>query len=247
MRKTSQKQRHNPSPEVSILRAGSFARDNPVTAGGAVVMGLTACLIVANALGLQPGRHPAPLFATRDRPDSAQLRELDGRIGQAFQRVPSALVLDLQTALRRIGLYVGPLDGLNGPATERAIRAFERQLGQVETGQPSDELLAMALLNKTVPDADLVPVPRPKPLANALHRPTGQNAAAVDADPGIRRIQAVLLELGYGPLEVDGIMGTGTAEAIRRFERERGLPAIGEPSARIVERLELASGRKIDG
>ena len=121
-----------PQPSESLMsKAGHVALDNPVAAGGSVVMGLTACLIVANAIGLQPGRHPAPLFATRDRPEAFQMPEPDGRSpGLKIQEI-STLVLDLQISLRKAGLYEGPLDGLNGPATERAIRSFERRAGQV--------------------------------------------------------------------------------------------------------------------
>lgn len=40
-----------------------------------------------------------------------------------------------QTALTLLDLYNGPLDGMNGPATRDAIRAFERAIGHPETGK----------------------------------------------------------------------------------------------------------------
>ena len=84
-----------------------IALDNPVAAGGAVVMGLTSCLIIANAIGLQPGRHPAPLFSTRERAEELVLPEPSGRRNDLQVQEISTLVLDLQISLRRIGLYEG--------------------------------------------------------------------------------------------------------------------------------------------
>lgn len=55
-----------------------------------------------------------------------------------------ATLRELQVALRDHGLYAGPIDGLLGPATADAIRAFERRLGAPITGEPSDLLLATA-------------------------------------------------------------------------------------------------------
>lgn len=237
-------------------RVGNLARDNPVAAGGSVVMALTGCLIVANALGLQTGRHPAPLFMTRDWADVPQMNEPAGRLGAAAPQA-SALVLELQTALRRYGLYNGPLDGLNGPATAQAIRAYERSLGRIETGAPSEALLAVLTLQGAAPviapETATVPVPRPKPQPKpGFVIPGHEEAAPAEAvppepaaDPLLAQIQQLLSDLGYGPLRADGLMGDNTATAIQRFELDRGLPITGRPSEAVISRLEMVSGRKI--
>jgi len=232
-----------------MARAGHVALDNPVAAGGTVVMGLTACLIVANAVGLQPGRHPAPFFATRERPDAVQLPEPDGRRGGLQVQEISTLVLDIQISLRKIGLYEGPLDGLNGPATERAIRAFERQAGQAETGEASEALLALVMMHGDAPAAAHLPIPRPKPgfSGNMAQVPGSETVSDIDADPHLMKIQKALSELGYGPLKADGVMGGNTTAAIKRFELDRGLPLTGEPGPEVIKRLEMISGRSLSG
>jgi peptidoglycan hydrolase-like protein with peptidoglycan-binding domain len=233
-----------------MSRAGHIALDNPVAAGGTVVMGLTACLIVANAVGLQPGRHPAPLFTTRDRPEATQLPEPDGRRPELQIQEISTLVLDLQISLRKIGLYEGPLDGLNGPATERAIRAYERHASLPETGEASEALLALVTMQGAAPlEGSSLPVPRAKPGApGTVNSPADEAAAAdVDSDPKLMKVQEVLAELGYGPLKADGVMGANTTAAIRRFEFDRGLPLTGEPGPTVIERLEMVSGRQLSG
>ncbi|WP_209015186.1 peptidoglycan-binding protein [Roseibium limicola] len=242
-----------------------MARDNPVAAGGTVVMVLTGCLIVANAVGFQTDRHPAPLFSTRDRAVEQPASDPDGwRSVEA--PVVSALVLDLQKDLRRIGLYEGPLDGIEGPATERSIRHFQRLQGIMETGEPSEALLAMIALQGPIPDEPQAPIPRPKPgpavrdtsagSAPVLRSPPEPEITAsiptppaVVMSPAQRRlsqIQALLSDLGYGPLVADGVMGENTSTAIRRFELDRGLPLTGDPSDAVVARLELVSGKKVN-
>ena len=57
--------------------------------------------------------------------------EIDNLVIKA--RVPK--IFFTQTALSLLDLYDGPLDGANGPATREAIQAFEKALGQNETGE----------------------------------------------------------------------------------------------------------------
>ena len=157
----------------------------------------------------------------------------------------STLVLDLQISLRRIGFYEGPLDGLSGPATERAIRAFERRAGQAETGKANEALLALILLHGDAPQASFIPVPRAKPgldggpgsrLSSGPTPTPSQSVqpsdiADIETDPHLQKIQKALSDLGYGPLKADGVMGANTTAAIKRFELDRGLPLTGEPGS----------------
>jgi peptidoglycan hydrolase-like protein with peptidoglycan-binding domain len=249
MARTTKKAKPSRVTESFMSKAGHVALDNPVGAGGAVVMGLTACLIVANAVGLQPNRHPAPLFSTRERSDALLLPEPDGRRGGLQIQEISTLVLDLQISLRKIGLYEGPLDGLNGPATDRAIRAFERRLGQIETGEANEGVLALVLMHGKETISTQIPIPRKKPgysgTAELGQRPS--SISDVDSDPQLLRIQKALSDLGYGPLKADGVLGANTTAAIKRFELDRGLPLTGEPGSTVIERLEMISGRTLSG
>jgi peptidoglycan hydrolase-like protein with peptidoglycan-binding domain len=53
--------------------------------------------------------------------------------------------------------------------------------------------------------------------------------------------QRALAKLGYG-IKADGIMGSGTRQAIERFEHDRKLPVTGEFNARTLRELAAASG-----
>jgi peptidoglycan hydrolase-like protein with peptidoglycan-binding domain len=64
-----------------------------------------------------------------------------------------------------------------------------------------------------------------------------QNAARLQVSSDTRIIQGALNRIGYGPLPVDGDTGEATADAIRRFELDNGLPITGAPSDALVARL----------
>lgn len=153
------------------LRLAETILAHPVAAGG-VFLSLTMIGVIAgNALGNQPARHPHPWFQTRAVAEPAkaevvplpqpapQLQPAEARpvVPIAPAVAPAALprprpigsaepaaLRDLQTALRDHGLYAGPLDGVMGPATAEAIRAFEKRIGAPVTGEPSELLLATA-------------------------------------------------------------------------------------------------------
>ncbi|WP_026879130.1 peptidoglycan-binding protein [Ignatzschineria larvae DSM 13226] len=50
-------------------------------------------------------------------------------------KAKSSEIFFTQISLYLLGIYDGPLDGANGPATRDAIRTLEKELGQPETGQ----------------------------------------------------------------------------------------------------------------
>ncbi len=238
-------------------RLGAVLMDNPAATGGAMVMLLTGSLIVANALSFQSGPHPAPLFATR--PKLAPVENASELAVTAERIMASVLVQDVQKELRRLGVYVGPLDGVNGPATERAVRGYQRSQSMRETGLIDDTLLARLILDAPIESASqhapltgpstenvtaMVPVPPQAPRTNA----SPQTLSSQDVTPEmnrVRQVQNLLSELGYGPLGVDGLLGGQTSGAIRRFELDRGLSVTGDVSERLMAELEKVSGKSI--
>lgn len=198
--------------------------------------------VFANALWMQPGPHPAPLFAKVPRPAIEQNDNLTtGSIPSKTQAraeiaARSDLVLALQQELAKRGLYEGAADGVMGPRTDAAIRDAENLLGLKESGEASDLLLQ-----------------RLKAL-----RPPQQTAAAATrgpADPigdllsGSKRtiaVQRALSDFGYGPIKVDGMSGPDTRKAIERFERERRMPVSGQVSDRLIRELAAVTGRPLE-
>ncbi|MBA4788900.1 MAG: peptidoglycan-binding protein [Rhizobiales bacterium] len=187
-------------------------------------------------------------------------------------RTPTPLVAEIQRELARRGFYDGAVDGLSGPRTEAAVRAFEQAARlKVSSGDPNEAVLGEL---RRVPAAAAVAAAAPPP---AAARPAAAPAttvpvaagrpmlppAAVPGDAGITgsvrppgdlqagsprilSVQKALARLGYGPIKLDGQPGTETRLAIQRFERDRNLPASGEITDRMVRELAAVSGAPIE-
>jgi peptidoglycan hydrolase-like protein with peptidoglycan-binding domain len=183
-----------------------LCRRSVITAGLFVLAGAG---ISGNALLLQPERRPAPIIVTRTPAEA-----------------PSAsvpLVRAVQEELSRSGLYDGPLDGLAGPRTRSAIRAFEARSGRALTGAASERLLAALREARRQASAE---APAPEP-------PAPQPAF----DERIAAVQSALARAAYGPLGADGRYGPKTREAIARFQSDHGLPVTGDISDALVVEL----------
>jgi peptidoglycan hydrolase-like protein with peptidoglycan-binding domain len=176
--------------------------------------------IAGNALFLQGGPHPAPLFATReasfDDASSAPAVPVSHPVAPRDD-----LVLAVQAALREKGLYAGPLDGIAGPLTSAAITVFERASGREPTGAASLEILA----ELSAPEAGS---------AEGHDEPASPPA---QPDPRLAIVQAALARAAYGPLPADGLFGPQTRSAIERFQLDHGLPVTGEYSEALVVEL----------
>jgi peptidoglycan hydrolase-like protein with peptidoglycan-binding domain len=75
-------------------------------------------------------------------------------------------------------------------------------------------------------------------------------AARAEARPDTQRpvaaAQRALVKLGYGPIQVDGLFGQETRQALERFERDRRLAPTGELAPRTVRELSAASGIRVE-
>jgi hypothetical protein len=133
-------------------------RWTPRDAVGFVVGAVAVIAIFVNAVLMQSGLHPAPLFkpaafesnpvhpppkaaaggpAQRGDPAPAPVMP---KISHAL-RTPGEIITDIQRELARRGYYNGPVDGLYGQRTDGAIRDFERAAGLKLSAQPSETLL----------------------------------------------------------------------------------------------------------
>jgi peptidoglycan hydrolase-like protein with peptidoglycan-binding domain len=68
--------------------------------------------------------------------------------------------------------------------------------------------------------------------------------SAIDATR-VLLVQKALMKLGY-VIRPDGVMGTTTRQAIEKFERERGWPAHGELTPKVLREISLRSGLSLE-
>jgi peptidoglycan hydrolase-like protein with peptidoglycan-binding domain len=134
----------------------------------------------------------------------------------------------VQKELKGLGVYEGPADGIDGQSTRKAIARYQRDNGLRATGAADQKLL------------DHIRFTRQVLAASEITESVSKSDPAVD--DRVRMVQTGLSELGYRPGAIDGFLGTATREAIRQFERDRGLPETGELSQDLVDELREVSG-----
>jgi hypothetical protein len=193
------------------------------TVAGALAFAAVSA-IIANALFLQAGRHPSPMFGSvvafpaaalapasplpRPRPVEADVFAAEPKLADARPAEPR-------------------------PAEPRSAEP-----------KPADPLANLVKATSAAPAAPSMIARPPASIPVPSRNETSTNPAS-----GARRVAAVqraLAEYGYGQLKPTGTVGTETQAAIQKFERERKIPVTGQISDRLVRELTAVIGRPID-
>ena len=207
-----------------------------------IVMGTIAIFaIFINALFLQKGPHPAPIFATHPFATSAptpapRLIALPPAVAAPEAATPARtqLISDIQRELNRRGFYDGVADGVWGAKTDASARDFAQAAGLSMTIEANDGFLRALMASRV--NATRAPVPtRPDPIADLL-APSKR----------VMAMQRALSEFGYGQIKATGVYDAATRVAIEKFERERRLPITGEMTDRVVRELAAMTGRPLE-
>src|SRR5262249_11896524 len=120
----------------------------------------------------------------------------------------SARVAALQVGLRAYGFDPGPIDGVRGPQTKRALISFQRTHGVRPTGRVGRATR--------------------RALGTRGHPLLGQRELGVGAVGwDVAVLEFRLRRFGLVPAAVDGKFTASTGSALRRFQRRRGLAADG--------------------
>ena len=201
-----------------------------------VLAGLLAaaaiCAILANALFLQAGRHPSPMFGS-----------------VVTLPAPQAAVVNPLPRPRPVELASEPPE-----IRPVEVRGADPKHVEIRSADPRGD--------SKNPDAKNPDPKNPDPMANLVVKSTGAPTAApanVARPPapipataqaaGARRVAAVqraLTQYGYGQLKPTGAVGSDTQAAISKFERDRKLPVTGQMSDRLVKELAVMIGHPID-
>jgi hypothetical protein len=189
-----------------------------------MVAGLLAvaavCAIITNALFLQAGRHPSPMFGS-------------------VVTLPAPAVVSPLPRPRPVELAAKPVEP--EPAELKTVEIKSADL------KSADPKAADAMTNLVVKSIGAPVVAPPNVARPPAPIPTVSREAAQAA--GARRVAAVqraLTQYGYGQLKPTGAVGADTQAAISKFEHARKLPVTGQMSDRLVRELTAMIGHPID-
>ena len=192
-----------------------------------MVAGLLAaaavCAILANALFLQAGRHPSPMFSsvvTLPAPQAAVVSPL-----------PRPRPVELASEPPEIR----PVEARGADPKHVEIKSADPRGDSKKTDSKNPDLVVKSTGAPTAAPANAARPPAPIP-------DTAQSA-------GARRVAAVqraLTQYGYGQLKPTVAVGSDTQAAITKFERDRKLPVTGQMSDRLVKELTAMIGHPID-
>ncbi|MFL5838103.1 MAG: peptidoglycan-binding protein [Solirubrobacteraceae bacterium] len=153
----------------------------------------------------------------------------------------SSRVRQLQRGLRRGGYTTGPVDGLYGPLTERAVRRFQRAKGLAIDGVvgPQTRAAVRAASRRGGPTHSRLREGR-----DAL-RP-GAGYGRPEGSQRVRELQRMLRSLGYDAGPVDGLFGPRTQAAVQWLQVKRGDRPSGVVDRASLRRLRaLTRGRPL--
>ena len=191
----------------------------------------TIVAILTNALFLQAGRHPSPMF------------------GSVVTLPPpaAAVVLPRPRPVELAARSAEPSLFEPKPIEIRSVepRSVEPKAAESKAAEPrpadhrtSDPIASLVTKSTAAPVA--------APSSNVMRPPA---AIPTHHSAGARRVASVqraLTEYGYGQLKPTGAVSADTQAAIAKFERDRKIPVTGQMSDRLVRELTTVIGRPID-
>ncbi len=221
--------------ERGLLMRALLHSPKDMVAGALAVAAIGA--IVTNALFLQSGPHPSPMFGsvvTLPAPGS-----------------PSTVnPLPRPRPAEAIKSEAAPVEPKAIEPKASEPKASDLKASDLRVTDPLTNLVkatsaAPATASAAPATTGVAPVS-----TSAIPRPPASIPAGANPGPGgARRVAAVqraLTEYGYGQLKPTGTIGPDTQAAIAKFERDRKIPATGQMTDRMVRELSAMIGHAID-
>ena len=214
-------------PERGLLLRILLHSPKDMVAG---LIAFSACsAIIANALFLQSGPHPAPMFGSVVSPPTALIQNPLPRPRPAEADATSPEPKASESRL------LDPRPVAPRPVEPKAAdpRSSDPKVTDQRDADPLANLVK-ATTSTPLPPANVLrpPAPIPGPVASGPRR--------------VAAVQRTLTEYGYGQLKPTGTLGPDTRIAIEKFERDRRLPVTGQVSERLVRELAAMIGHPIE-
>jgi hypothetical protein len=197
--------------------------------------------IITNALFLQAGRHPSPMFG--------------GSVVTLPPPAPPVAVASPLPRPRPVEAAVKPAEPAPAEPKAAEVKPVEAKPVEVKNSDPMTNLVVKSTGSAPAAASNAAnPVVKPTSAApvaalNVVRPPApipSHGDAQSTAAHRIAAVQRALTQYGYGQLRPTGTIGSDTQAAISKFERDRKLPVTGQMSERVVKELTAMIGHPID-
>lgn len=206
-----------------------------VVAGALAFAAVSA--IIANALFLQAGRHPAPMFGSSVAIPAAAL--------PGANPLPRPRPVEADATLLEPGpIEIRPAESRASEPRLSEAKPSESKVADPKSADPksADPLANLVKATVAAPIAPSNVLRPPAPVPVVSHG----DATQITGSRRVAAVQRVLTQYGYGQLKATGTIGSDTQAAIQKFEREHKMPPTGQMSDRLVRELIAMVGHPID-
>jgi Putative peptidoglycan binding domain len=206
-----------------------------VVAGALAFAAVSA--IITNALFLQAGRHPAPMFGSSVVVPGAAL--------PGANLLPRPRPVEADATLLEPGpIEIRPAESRAAEPRLSEAKPSESKVADPKSADPksADPLANLVRATVAAPNAPSNVLRPPAPVPMVSHG----DAAQITGSRRVAAVQRVLTQYGYGQLKATGTIGSDTQAAIQKFERDHKMPPTGQMSDRLVRELIAMVGHPID-
>ena len=222
-------------PERGLLLRVLLHSPKDMVAG--LIAFAAASAIITNALFLQSGPHPAPMFGSAVAPPTSLL--MPNPLPRPRPAEADALALNEPKRSDPSLFDPKPVEPPPEPKPVEqkpaGLRAGESKATDQRASDPMANLVKSSIAT---------PLPAP---SGGLRPPASiPTTGSIGGAKRIAAVQRVLTEYGYAQLKPTGMLSPDTRAAIEHFERERRLPVDGQVSDRLVRELYAATGHAVE-
>ena len=226
----------------SVQALKAFQENNGLEADG--VAGKATYEVLFSIYALAKGTTPTPVPEVTPEPGYEESGlPTEASYEKLSRGDMNAEVARMQQALIDLGYLKGEPDGNFGLATERAVKAFQKNNGLTADGVAGSATLSLMYsidakpASAETPEAETAPE-KAKAAAEAKQQEDDGTLKRGSSGDAVKKLQEQLIRLGYMTGKADGKFGAKTYEALIAFQRANKLTPDGVAGSKTMEKLE---------
>ncbi|MCM8782040.1 MAG: peptidoglycan-binding protein [Candidatus Omnitrophica bacterium] len=196
-------------------------------------IGIILLVIILSIIFVEPLRNYLNKFFYKEKGESTEVQVI-GTVSGYNPRVE-----EIQRILKGMDFDPGPVDGVMGSRTRRAIREFQKEKGLLPSGKVDSKTWLKLIREKEALSKEVTPQPsvlpyeekqldvKSKEEVRKIMAPQEQTIKEKTSKDRKKQIQIALHKSGFYKGKIDGKIGPQTKQAIKEFQKAKGLKVDG--------------------